>query len=451
MKTAIALAGANAMIGLAVAWAMAAGAAIDAQPQPSGTAAVTAIDVLDYDARVRPDLAARTVEGTVAITFIVRSDRGDWIEFDTGDLTIDSVQERGTPRLFAQRDHHVRIQLSGRSNAGKPRTVDIAYHGAPRGGMRFFPERGQVYTVFSTSQWLVCVDAPSDKATLRLRVIVPDDLRVAGNGRLVARARVSAGQTEYVWREDRPVPTYTFGFAAGRFTEVNDTRGRVQLRYLGDGFSGEELRRIFADTGKMLAFFEDRAGVPYGADRYTQALTADGAGQEMSGFAVLPEAYGRAVLSDEQAISLGAHETAHQWWGNQVTCREWTHFWLNEGFATFMAAAYIDHRFGRDPYLREMAARRARYEKVVDAGHDRSLVFPNWDRPTADDRTIVYQKGAVVLYELREALGDRPFWDGIRLYTRRHAGKSVTTEDFQRAMEQSAGRSLADFFAKWVY
>jgi aminopeptidase N len=78
-------------------------------------------------------------------------------------------------------------------------------------------------------------------------------------------------------------------------------------------------------------------------------------------------------------------------------------------------------------------------------------VFPNWDRPTVDDRTLVYQKGALVLHELRETLGDRAFWDGIRRYTRANAGKSVTTGDFQQAMEQSAGRSLSDFFATWVY
>ena len=137
--------------------------------------------------------------------------------------------------------------------------------------------------------------------------------------------------------------------------------------------------------------------------------------------------------------------------GNQVACRDWSHFWLNEGFATFMAAAYTEHRLGRDAYLREMDARRARYEKVRDAGNDRSLVFPNWDRATADDRTLVYQKGAVVLHELRETLGDRSFWAGMRRYTRTNFGKSVTAADFQKAMEQSSGKSLSDFFTKWVY
>ena len=88
---------------------------------------------------------------------------------------------------------------------------------------------------------------------------------------------------------------------------------------------------------------------------------------------------------------------------------------------------------------------------VRDAGHDRPLVFPKWERPTADDRTIVYQKGAYVLFRLRELLGDRLFWAGIRDYTRRYFGKSVTSKDFQTAMEESSGRNLSEFFAEWVY
>jgi aminopeptidase N len=409
------------------------------------------IDVIHYDARIEPDLAAKTIQGAVAITFAARGERREWIELDRGDLTIDSVRDRGAPQEFAPRDRRVRIQLSRPAQAGETRTLDIVYHGAPRSGMRFFPERDQVYTVFATSQWLVCIDAPEDKATLRLRVILPGDVRGVGNGRLVRHGRATAGKIELSWREHESVPAYTFGFAAGRFTEASEPRGRVGLRYLGDGFSEPELRRIFHDTSDMLGFFEDRAGVPYPAATYTQVLTVEGSYQEMSGFAVMPEAYGRALLADDHANSLVAHELAHQWWGNQVTCRDFTHFWLNEGFATYMAAAYREHRFGRQVYLDDINAARTRYDRVREAGKDRSLVFPNWDRPTVDDRTLVYQKGALVLHELRETLGDRAFWDGIRRYTRANAGKSVTTGDFQQAMEQSAGRSLSDFFATWVY
>ena len=94
---------------------------------------------------------------------------------------------------------------------------------------------------------------------------------------------------------------------------------------------------------------------------------------------------------------------------------------------------------------------RSRYAKIREAGHDRPLVFPDWNRPSPDDRTLVYQKGAYVLHLLRQNVGDRLFWAAVHDYTRTHAGMSVTTEDFQRAMERSTGRDLSAFFGTWVY
>ena len=124
---------------------------------------------------------------------------------------------------------------------------------------------------------------------------------------------------------------------------------------------------------------------------------------------------------------------------------------MNEGMANFMTAAYIEHRFGRAEYLREIETYRASYEKVRQAGKDKSLVFPDWLHPTDDDRTLVYDKGAYVLHLLREELGDEDFWKGRRSYSRAYFGKSVVTADFQTAMEQASGKRLQGFFSKWVY
>jgi aminopeptidase N len=116
-----------------------------------------------------------------------------------------------------------------------------------------------------------------------------------------------------------------------------------------------------------------------------------------------------------------------------------------------MTAAYLEHRFGRDAYMREINQYRANYEKVLAAGHDKSLVFPDWLNPTRDDRTLVYDKGAYVLHLLREEMGERAFWNGLRIFTRRYFGKSVVTSDFVAAMEEANGKNLEKFFAKWVY
>jgi aminopeptidase N len=406
-------------------------------------------DLLHYSATIEPDIAAKSVTGTVRIELKMLVAERDSIELNRGDLTIDSVREHGTPLSFEQPTRLLRVRLP-RAKAGQTRAIDVAYHGAPRSGLVFVPERSQVYTIFSTSQWLVCVDAPDDKATLQLRVILPAGLRAVGSGQRVGERRQPNGTVVHEWRDDRPMPTYTFGFAAGKFEEATATHRGVALRYLGEQLTPTELARAFHDTADMLAFFEDRAGVPYRGSSYTQVLVANTIGQEANGFALLSDAYGRALADDPQAGGLSAHEVAHQWWGNGVTCREWTHFWLNEGFATFMAAAYAEHRFGKAAYLRNIESARDRYEQVRQAGADRSLVFPEWNRPSANDRTLVYQKGAYVLHQLRQALGEHAFWGGIRDYTRRYYGESVTTLDFQRAMEASTGHDLSAFFDRWV-
>jgi aminopeptidase N len=419
--------------------------------QSAATSPAAPFDCIHYDAKIEPDITNKTVTGKVLIRLIIRKVDPAEIEFDCGNLTVDAVRERGEPQKFSRHDRRLIVSLSRPAKANEAREIEIDYHGAPRFGIRFFPEQTQLYTLFSTSQWMVCVDAPEDKATLRLNLILPAGLRMVANGRFVGQRVLPGDKIAYEWRQDTPVPTYTFGFAAGRFHLLTGRRGRVQLRYLAAQFSDAELGRIFRDTADMLSFYEDRAGVRYADSAYTQVLAAGGVEQEMSGFTVMRESYGREVLADERALWLAAHEFAHQWWGNMVTCRDWTHFWLNEGMATFMAAAYIEHRFGRQEYEREIEESRARYQKVRDAGKDRSLIFPDWSRPTAEDRVLVYHKGAYVIHLLRAELGERAFWAGIRHYTRKYFGKSVTAIDFQTAMEQASGKNLADFFAKRVY
>ena len=420
--------------------------------QPGTQTAVRAdFDVTNYDAQVEPDILKKTVTGKVLIRFTSRVDNLAMIEFDCGELIVDSVREGRETLTFLRSDGRLKISLSRPAKANEQREIEVAYHGTPRHGIRFFAEPAQVYTVFSTSQWLVCVDAPDDKATLHLKLIVPAQFNTVANGRLAGRQDLKNNKAVHEWFQAVPVSSYIFGFAAGRFRTLTQKHGRVQLRYLAMQFNEKELLQIFRDTADMIRFFEARAGVRYSDSTYTQVLASGGVAQEMSGFTVMGESYGRKVLANHRDVGLGAHELAHQWWGNMVTCRDWNHFWLNEGMATFMAAAYKEHHFGRREYLKEIEDSRVNYQKVRDKGKDRSLVFPDWSKPTAEDRTLVYDKGAYVMHLLREELGERNFWAGLRQYTRKYFGKSVTTPDFQSAMEQASGKNLTDFFSKWVY
>ncbi len=421
---------------------------VHAQTPAAGTE--RPFSVTHYDVEIEPRLESQTITGTATLSLAFTRDVVPTIALDRGRLEIDGVEEDGRPRAFTVEGSRLRIILP-RGKGNEKRSLTVRYRGTASSGLLFNAEREQIYTVFSTSQWMIALDDPRARATLRLRVTMPRTWIGAASGREVSRRDVTGEKALMEWQLDRPAPTYTFGFAIGAFSEASDRSSRVALRYLGRDFNDAELRRIFSESAQMLSFFEQRSGVPYPGDAYAQALVARTAGQEMAGLSIVSEEYGRAVMADPAAIGLMAHELAHQWWGNMVTCHAWTEFWLNEGFATFMAAAYREQRLGRDVYVKDVASMKARYEQVRERGNDRPLVFPSWDRPTADDRTLVYQKGAYVLHELRELVGDTAFWTGIRRYTTEHFGKSVTTADFQTAMEQASARDLRAFFDRWVY
>jgi aminopeptidase N len=429
-------------------YALAVSLVLGAIPSP-GHAQGRGFAVTHYDVQLEPRLESRTVTGTVTLSIAPTRDGDATIVLNRGALVIDRVEEGSRALDFSVDGNRLRIALAtGRAN--QTRAVTIAYHGAPTFGLVFSQEREQIYTIFSTSQWMPSVEEPDARATWRLRLTMPREWTGAASGRHVSRRLVSPDQAVVEWRLERPMPAYTFGFAIGRFDEVDARASGVAMKYLARGLSRDDIHRVFDESTRMMAFFAERAGVPYPGDTYSQVLVDRTAGQEMAGLSVFSEEYGRAVMADPSAVGLIAHELAHQWWGNMVTNRTWTEFWLNEGFATFMAAAYREQRFGREAYLADIASMKSRYDQVRARGGDRPLVFPNWDRPTADDRTIVYQKGGYVLHELRELLGDAAFWAGIKRYTTDHFGASVTSEQLRAAMEQASGKDLRAFFDRWV-
>ncbi|MCC7635811.1 M1 family metallopeptidase [Stenotrophomonas rhizophila] len=406
-------------------------------------------DVLHYAVALVPDIAAKRVQGQQTLRFRAGQPLPT-LTLDVGELEVTAVMQGNRVLAFEQGDQQLRIRLPTPLKRGAVAELRILYQGAPTFGLEFDPARDEVYTIFSTRQWMPSVDAPDERATLDLSVTLPPALLATGTGRALPTRTLADGRHEHRWRLDTPMPGYVYGFAAGRYQQATQQHGAVQLRFLSVDRTPAQLRSVFARTGDMLDFFAARAGLPYRGD-YQQALVASTIGQEMAGVSLMSEAYGQDVLADPSQTALMAHEAAHQWWGNRVTCASWQHFWLNEGFANFMTAAYLQQAQGEAAYQSQVQRWRTRWEAVRAKGADHALVYANWDSPSGDDRTVVYQKGAYVLHLLRSELGEEVFWHGIGDYTRANDGRSVVTADFQRAMEKAAGRSLQPFFAQWVY
>ena len=417
-------------------------AAADEAKPPRG------FDVLHYAVSLDPDIDAKTLRGRETIRLVLTQSGTRELAFDVGGLEIDAVRRDGKAVDFRKEGKQLLLAVPEASVAGATLQLTIDYHGAPPYGLEFHPEDKQLYTIFSTSQWMVAIDAPDERATLDLAVALPASFDAIGHGEAKIE-RVDAKRRLFRWRQTVPVPSFVYGFAAGEFAAVETRADDVGMRALARGLSDDELQRTFADTGDMLAFFGERAGIPY-TGRYDQALVVKTVGQELAGFSLLSEAYGADVLQDAKNEGLIAHEAAHQWWGIGTTCRDWGHFWLNEGFATFMAAAYLEHRFGREQYLKAVIRWRERTARLIAEGKNHALVYEQW-KPGGDDRAVVYQRGAYVLHRLREKLGEEAFWRGIRDYSREYRGRSVVTEDFERVMQKASGEDLGDFFRQQVY
>lgn len=413
-------------------------------------AATTSIDVLHYDVSIEPNLSEQTIAGEVSIRFTSRVNNLSEIALDAQELQVEEVSENGSTLKFETKEGLALIRLTRAAGVGEARVLKIRYRAKPTRGLKFYADH--LYAAYNTPRWMVCNFDPGDKATLALRLILPDNFKMVANGELVEKKSLKRNRAEYVWLERASVPPFIFGFAAGQFQEVVRKRRNVQLFFMARNlYTLAEIERIFSDTSDILAFFEDRAGVPYPEKRYTQVLASGSVAQEMSAFTVMRENYGRDVLTEPRENWLIAHEFAHQWWGNRVACAGWADFWLNEGFAEFMMSAYREHRFNRDEYDRDMELARMGYARIRAAGKDRQLAHRT---PVAESQAggpIVYDKGALVLNLLRYELGEKAFWRGVRLYTTRNFGKSVVTNDLQKAMEEAGGLSLTRFFEQWVY
>jgi aminopeptidase N len=388
-------------------------------------------DLLVTTLALIPDPAARSLIGEQTTVLRAEADLEELV-LDANALTVGAATLDGEPVAWRSEERTTVLALPRTVRAGETVELRFEYRGTPARGLVF--DGDVVYTSYFACDWMLCaLDRPGDKFTLELAVAAPAGWQTF----------TSAATTAY--------PAYVQGFATGHLTTVRERRGATELVYASSHATATDLRAIFAETPRMLQFYEQAAGVPFPHSTYTQLLVRGAAAQEAAGFAVLGDDTVRNVLTQREDDWAIAHELAHQYWGNLVTCVDWSEFWLNEGLSTFMAAAWKQHRWGETWYESELDGARTRWAAARDAGWDRPLAFSGVYRDLRTRRAIQYSKGALFFVELRRALGDDAFWRGLRSFTVTHSGGTVESADLQRAFEAASGRDLAPLFAEWVY
>ncbi|MCB0669208.1 MAG: hypothetical protein KDC80_25470, partial [Saprospiraceae bacterium] len=184
------------------------------------------LDVISYDLTIEPNIDKNYIRGTVVIKFQIEHDI-DSVEFKSGNLRVDKVTGDNVVS-YKNGDGSLIIKLSKREN--KENEITIYYQGNPANGLLFDSDRGQAFTIFSTSRWMICNDSPGDKAYFQLKISIPADKDCVASGELVSQLRKN-DKIEYSYQQNYESPTYTYGFAIGNFNQAQENSGDVLLRY----------------------------------------------------------------------------------------------------------------------------------------------------------------------------------------------------------------------------
>ncbi|MBD2751542.1 M1 family aminopeptidase [Spirosoma validum] len=373
-------------------------------------------------------------------------------------LRVDSVKT-GTQKLaFQHAQNRLTITPSQPLSKDQALTLTVFYQGIPLGSQNSFvfgkhenttdPAIWSLSEPYGASDWFPCRDTPADKAdSSSVRITAPAQFVSVSNGTLISTTTNTDGTRTYHWKNSYPIAQYLISIALSNYERYDTpfTSGS-QTMPVTHYIYPEILPQVKANldlTPGMIQLFTDRFGpYPFLREKYGHAQYGLGYGgmehQTISSMEV------RALTPN-----VIAHELAHQWFGDKITCRDWQNIWLNEGFASYGEAVYAESTGGTTGYQTYMNnfmsnARNARGSIYVQDISTVGNIF-------SGSRT--YSKGATVLHMLRGVVGDNLFFRTLRTYAASPtlAYQTAVTEDFQAIAQQVSGQNLDYFFKQWIY
>lgn len=389
------------------------------------------------------------------------------VTLDAAEMSFASIKVNGAPAPYSLEPMSVAIDLGADLSVGETASVEIEYSATPRKGLYFRgptkDEPNRRLHAFTQGEsedskyWYPCYDYPNMRTSTETYITVPQNMIVVSNGNLVGVGEPDS-KDKKTWHFEQEIShaSYMTSLVAGDFVKLEETHGAVLLQYFLPKEREAFARRSFEKTPKMIEFFENVTGQKYPYPKYAQSIVSDFmyGGMENISATTLTE----RTLHDERAHldfsseSLVAHELAHQWFGDLLTCRDWSNAWLNEGFATYFDALFREKDLGVDEFqyfmmhsiaMENFFAETERYQRPI-------VTKRYWDADELFD-LHTYEKGSWVLNYLRGLLGDELFFKGIKSYVAKHKNSLVETSDFRKAMEEASGMELESFFEQWLY
>jgi len=390
-------------------------------------------DILALHLDLALDVPNRGIGGTAKYT-LARLGEGDFV-LDQVALDISSVTVDGESVSFRTPSDTLVIEMPDRIVRGGQSVVEIAYSATPRSGLHFREKRApdryaEVWTQGQKNDnryWFPAWDHPNDRFEYTGTVSGPSNWKIKTNSGM-------------------NVPSYLIMIAGGPYKEVGGPENRA---WVAPDAPQSGIDKVWEPVPDMMDHFTARTGVEYPWGEYLQVFVQRFMYGGMENTAATINSDNVVIAGDvletqDRIQSLVAHELAHQWYGDYLTCRSWRDLWLNEGFATFFAADWMARRDGHERWAHSML-RNQQWSQT-----ERPLAGRFFHGEDASDSYNVYAKGATVLQMLRVLLGEAVFWEGIRHYTATHAKSLVRTHDLRESMEHVSGRELGWFFQQWV-
>ncbi|WP_030739456.1 M1 family metallopeptidase [Streptomyces sp. NRRL S-31] len=410
-------------------------------------------DVSHYDLRLQYQPKTDELEGTATI---LAKTTQDLSSFDLDFLLdVSEVRVNGAKAAFTTSGQHELVVTPKTPLAkGASVTVVVRYSGVPSTKSAYgfstwhrTPD-GAVAADEPESAWwwFPSNDHPSDKATYDVSVAVPDGTQAISNGTLQSTSS-KLGWTRYNWRQNKPQATYLATLALGRFditTGTSDGGVPVINAYSRDLGDNEGAARASVErTGEIVDWLSGYFG-PYpfsSAGGYVPNTT--------TGYALETQSrvyYSPRQFANGSNASVVVHELAHQWYGDDVSLKRWKDIWINEGFARYAQWLWSEH---------EGEGTAQQLADYVYASHPADDAF--WTvapgDPGADEQfgAAVYDRGALAIQELRNAIGDDAFFAILKGWPREHAYGNASVADFQKYAERVSGKPLAALFDTWLF
>jgi aminopeptidase N len=407
---------------------------------------------------IEPDLQERSISCEQKLSITILHDT-NVIELDAAELQIKSVTA-GSKLDFRGLEDKLAVKLGRTMKEGSKIELAISYAAKPRQGFYFvapdkhYPSKHlEAWTQGEATQakhWFPCIDHPQVKFSSEISVSVQPGFTAISNGKLLKVEQRGKKQV-YHWSESNPHPAYLASVVVGKYAEIKDGN----LQYYVPAERKQDAARSFDQTPKMIKFFEEYLGTKYPYEKYAQVAVQDFVygGMENSSCTTLTldTLHDKKAHVDFTSDYLVSHELAHQWFGDLVTCRDWQHIWLNEGFATYCEALYWEASRGNDEFQYYVMQTADDYFEEAGTRYTRPIVTKVYKHPDDLFDRHTYEKGGCVLHMLRHHVGDKYFKRSLQTYLQRFANSTAETDDLRKVFELETGKSLQQFFDQWIF